>query len=296
MWHSLHDEILTLPDDLAVYPTHGAGSFCSAPGATERTTTIGRERATNPLLASARRGHVRRRSSSRGFGSFPTYFSRLPEVNRRGPRLYGTLPALDRLDRRRRAASSSSDGALLVDVRPIADFAPVTSPGRCRSSCGRCSRAGSAGSSSPTGRSCSSRRRPGPRRARAPMPRRRLRAPRRRARRRHRRLARGRAARCDASSSSTPSSSTRHGRSTSASATSTRPATSPARVNIELGALADVADDLAGPDHRDVRSRRTRHDRRQHPRTTRPRTTSRVLAGGPTTGPTATGTPLEIDA
>ena len=44
---------------LAVYPTHGAGSFCSAPGAADRTTTIGRERATNPLLASTRRGHVR---------------------------------------------------------------------------------------------------------------------------------------------------------------------------------------------------------------------------------------------
>jgi len=42
--------LLALPDNLVVYPTHGAGSFCSAPGASERTTTIGRERATNPLL------------------------------------------------------------------------------------------------------------------------------------------------------------------------------------------------------------------------------------------------------
>ena len=42
LYRALRDEILTLPDDLAVYPTHGAGSFCSAPGATERTTTIGR--------------------------------------------------------------------------------------------------------------------------------------------------------------------------------------------------------------------------------------------------------------
>ena len=42
LFRAMRDEILTLPDDLAVYPTHGAGSFCSAPGATERTTTIGR--------------------------------------------------------------------------------------------------------------------------------------------------------------------------------------------------------------------------------------------------------------
>ena len=61
LYRALRDEILTLPDDLAVYPTHGAGSFCSAPGATERTTTIGTERATNPLLRDRRRGHLRRR-------------------------------------------------------------------------------------------------------------------------------------------------------------------------------------------------------------------------------------------
>src|SRR5581483_10079818 len=50
LFRALRDEILVLPDELAVYPTHGAGSFCSAPSSSERTTTIGRERATNPLL------------------------------------------------------------------------------------------------------------------------------------------------------------------------------------------------------------------------------------------------------
>ena len=36
--------LLALPDATPVYPTHGAGSFCSAPPGAERTTTIGRER------------------------------------------------------------------------------------------------------------------------------------------------------------------------------------------------------------------------------------------------------------
>ena len=48
-----------LPDDVAVWPTHGAGSFCSAPSSDERTSSISRERATNPLLRAARRGLVR---------------------------------------------------------------------------------------------------------------------------------------------------------------------------------------------------------------------------------------------
>jgi len=51
LYRALRYRILALPDELPVYPTQGAGSFCSAPGGGERTTTIGRERTTNPLLA-----------------------------------------------------------------------------------------------------------------------------------------------------------------------------------------------------------------------------------------------------
>ena len=32
LWRSIHDQLLALPDEVAVLPTHGAGSFCSAPG------------------------------------------------------------------------------------------------------------------------------------------------------------------------------------------------------------------------------------------------------------------------
>src|SRR3990170_1941478 len=43
-------ELATLPDDVAVWPTHGPGSFCTA-GPTDggRTSTIGAERRMNPL-------------------------------------------------------------------------------------------------------------------------------------------------------------------------------------------------------------------------------------------------------
>src|SRR5688500_10579123 len=43
LFRALHTEILTLPENLPVYPTHGAGSFCSAPAGASRTSTIGRE-------------------------------------------------------------------------------------------------------------------------------------------------------------------------------------------------------------------------------------------------------------
>jgi hydroxyacylglutathione hydrolase len=63
-----------------------------------------------------------------GLGSFPTYFSRLPEVNRRGPRLYGKLPALEHITVAQ-FRELIADGAVLVDVRKIEAFAAGHIPG-----------------------------------------------------------------------------------------------------------------------------------------------------------------------
>ena len=116
-----------LPGDVPLYPTHGSGSFCSAPGASERTSTLQRERATNPLLAVAGEDEFVERLIS-GFGTFPTYFFRLPELNRLGPTRYEAPPSLSPL--------SSADveslvdaGALVIDVRPPAQFAEGHIPG-----------------------------------------------------------------------------------------------------------------------------------------------------------------------
>jgi glyoxylase-like metal-dependent hydrolase (beta-lactamase superfamily II)/rhodanese-related sulfurtransferase len=127
LWRAIVERLLTLPDDLAVYPTHGAGSFCSAPAGGDRTTTIGQERATNPLLAAPDEDTFVARLLA-GLGSYPPYFAELREVNRRGARVYGTFPTLARLDvatTRRLAA----DGAVLVDVRPVVRFAAGHIPG-----------------------------------------------------------------------------------------------------------------------------------------------------------------------
>lgn len=121
LFRSLRAEILTLPDDLPVYPTHGAGSFCSAPAGSARTTTIGRERATNTLLRMDDED-LFVESLISGLGSFPSYFRELPEINRRGPRLYPTLPSLARLDLDTVRAELAA-GATLVDARPIDAYA-----------------------------------------------------------------------------------------------------------------------------------------------------------------------------
>jgi hydroxyacylglutathione hydrolase len=128
LYRSLRTRILTLPDSLAVYPTHGAGSFCSAPGDGRRTTTIGQERLANPLLAAPdEETFVRLLAAS--LGTYPDYFLRLREVNRRGPRVYGPEPpALAPLSPAA-VQQQLADGAELVDVRPIAAYAAGHVPG-----------------------------------------------------------------------------------------------------------------------------------------------------------------------
>jgi hydroxyacylglutathione hydrolase len=128
LWRSLRDHLLTLPDDLPVYPTHGVGSFCSAPAGGDRTTTIGREKATNPLLAARDEDDFVRRLLG-GLGSYPPYFLRLRDVNRAGPRLYGPaepmLPRLEPGDVERLARG----GTWIVDARPVTAFAAGHLPG-----------------------------------------------------------------------------------------------------------------------------------------------------------------------
>jgi len=116
-----------LPDATAVWPTHGAGSFCSAPPGAERTTTIGAQKAANDLLAAPDEdSFVRTLLGS--LGSYPAYFDRLGEINRRGPALLTTTPGLDPLTPAR-VRALLADGARLVDARPIDQFAAGHIPG-----------------------------------------------------------------------------------------------------------------------------------------------------------------------
>jgi len=128
LYRSAHQRLGDLPDDLPVYPTHGAGSFCSAGAGGQRTTSLGRERHESPLFTAAGEDEFVR-SLLDGLGSYPPYFLRLRSVNQRGARLYGVIPpaltplSVDEL-RRHQAVR-----ATLVDVRPFVDFARGHIPG-----------------------------------------------------------------------------------------------------------------------------------------------------------------------
>ena len=116
-----------LPDTTMVYPTHGAGSFCSAPPGAERTSSIGVERLTNPYLASPDE-HSFVAALLASLGSYPPYFDRLGEINRLGPellsrdmRLIALSPEAVRLMR--------ASAAEVIDVRPYEGYAHAHIPG-----------------------------------------------------------------------------------------------------------------------------------------------------------------------
>lgn len=81
----------TYPDDTAIYPTHGEGSFCTASGSGQTVSTIGTEKAQNPLFAAADEDEFVRALTS-GLGPFPTYYRYMGPTNLAGPE---PMPSLD---------------------------------------------------------------------------------------------------------------------------------------------------------------------------------------------------------
>ena len=127
--HSLI-RLSALPDQTLVLPTHGAGSFCSSsPPGEERTSTIGRERASNPVLADRdvdEETFVERRLS--GLLAYPSYYAHIAPINRAGPRVYGDVPVPPDLSPAQVAAAAEA-GASVVDGRDPRAFAAGHLPG-----------------------------------------------------------------------------------------------------------------------------------------------------------------------
>jgi len=116
-----------LPDGTTVYPTHGAGSFCSAPPGAERTSSMGVERLTNPYLSAPDEdSFVVALLAS--LGSYPPYFDRLGEINRLGPELLSNDMPLTALSPEAVQLLRVSGGEI-IDVRPFEAYAHAHIPG-----------------------------------------------------------------------------------------------------------------------------------------------------------------------
>jgi hydroxyacylglutathione hydrolase len=115
LFHTIHDKLLKLSDEVNVFPTHGAGSFCVAPVSSERTSTIGNERRTNALALAKNEDEFIKRSLA-GLPLYPTYYKYMREINQRGAKILGGVPVLKPLSASE-VKSLMDEGVVVLDVR-----------------------------------------------------------------------------------------------------------------------------------------------------------------------------------
>jgi glyoxylase-like metal-dependent hydrolase (beta-lactamase superfamily II)/rhodanese-related sulfurtransferase len=127
LYDSLHGKLLTLPDDVSVYPAHGAGSLCGRNISSDRSSTIGRERRFNYALKPMSKEEFIRMVTV-DLPEAPPYFRMDVEMNRKGAGALERLPELlpltaDEVVRRRDA------GDLVLDTRGSAEYGAAHIPG-----------------------------------------------------------------------------------------------------------------------------------------------------------------------
>src|SRR6266576_3823970 len=117
---TLQVRLRSLPDDIAVFPTHGGGSFCGTGGRGGHETALGQERKTNPFFLTTEVMPFLARALNQH--RYPTYYRDMAAINRGGATLIGvTIPPLAALTANE-AAHLMDEGAAVVDVRVGRDY------------------------------------------------------------------------------------------------------------------------------------------------------------------------------
>ena len=111
-----------LPDHVGLYPTHGAGSFCTSSVAETAASTIGNEKRSNPVLAHPTAASFVQEALT-GLQPYPDYYAHMGPINLAGP---DPMPAVSAP---LIAVDDIPDGAHIVDIRPQADYAAGHLPG-----------------------------------------------------------------------------------------------------------------------------------------------------------------------
>jgi len=123
LYDSLHNKIMTLPDEVIVYPAHGAGSACGKNMSKETFDTLGHQKEVNYALKAASKEQFIREVTD-GILPPPAYFPQNVAMNK------GTIPSLDQVKEKGLRALApdqlelivESEGALVLDTRAPQTF------------------------------------------------------------------------------------------------------------------------------------------------------------------------------
>lgn len=131
LYDSLHNKILPLPDDLIVYPGHGAGSACGKNLSKETTDTLGNQKKVNYGLDTKLSKEDFVKELTTGILPPPQYFPKNAMMNKLGYDAFDEVKekALKSFDPKTFRSVAESTEALILDTRHQSKFLEAHIPG-----------------------------------------------------------------------------------------------------------------------------------------------------------------------
>jgi hydroxyacylglutathione hydrolase len=129
LYDSLHTKITNLPDEVIVYPGHGAGSACGKNIGKETSTTIGIQKKSNyALCCSTKESFIKQ--VCEGLEVPPAYFFIDAQINKNGYESLDHLLHKNKVPMNNSAVLEAiSKGAILLDTRAAEEFEKGYIPG-----------------------------------------------------------------------------------------------------------------------------------------------------------------------
>jgi glyoxylase-like metal-dependent hydrolase (beta-lactamase superfamily II)/rhodanese-related sulfurtransferase len=130
LYDSLRNKIMTLPDDVIVYPGHGAGSACGKNMRKETVGSIGEEKATNYALREDMSKEEFVKEVTEGLAPPPSYFPKNALMNKEGYESIANVleRGLQELSPAAFEAAANETSALMLDTRDPETFAKAFIP------------------------------------------------------------------------------------------------------------------------------------------------------------------------
>ncbi len=125
LFHSLRDKVMTLPDDVIVYPAHGAGSACGKNMSKETVSTIGNQKETNYALRADMTEAEFIKEVTDGLLPPPAYFGMNVAMNKQGYESFDSVlnHGMKEINIKDFEAVAEDTGALILDSRNDHQFA-----------------------------------------------------------------------------------------------------------------------------------------------------------------------------
>ena len=125
LFHSLRDKVMTLADDVIVYPAHGAGSACGKNMSKETISTIGNQKEFNYALRANMTEDEFIKEVTDGLLPPPAYFGMNVALNKQGYESFETVlnNGMRALTPKEFEVAAEETGALLLDTRSNMLFA-----------------------------------------------------------------------------------------------------------------------------------------------------------------------------